>query len=106
MIKITVVVLGCVGVFAACAAGDAAAVVARRKGDRWFIAVENSSQVRKLEIGLSFLGKGTWTLKGFRDDPKGVLDSCVGDERKVSAGDILRVSVNSCGGYIAMATRD
>ena len=80
--------------------------MARRKGDRWFIAVENSSQVRKLEIGLSFLGKGTWTLKGFRDDPKGVLDSCVGDERKVSAGDILRVSVNSCGGYIAMATRD
>ena len=80
--------------------------MARRKGDRWFIAVENSSQARKLEIGLSFLGKGTWTLKGFRDDPKGVLDSCVGDERKVSAGDILRVSVNSCGGYIAMATRD
>jgi len=78
--------------------------MARRKGDRWFIAVENASQVRTVEIGLSFLGEGAWILKGFRDDPKGVLDSCVGEEREVSSGDILRIEVNSCGGYVAEVT--
>ena len=75
---------------------------ARSAFGRW-----NAAGVIDARIGTCLaLGKGTRTLKGFRDDPKGVLDSCVGDERKVSAGDILRVSVNSCGGYIAMATRD
>ena len=78
--------------------------MARRKEDRWFIAVENASQVRTVEIGLSFLGEGAWILKGFRDDPKGVLDSCVGEEREVSSGDILRIKVNSCGGYVAEVT--
>ena len=37
-------------------------------------------------------------------NPKGVLDSCVGEEREVSSGDILRIKVNSCGGYVAEVT--
>jgi len=76
--------------------------MARRKGYRWFIAVENASQARTVEIDLSFLGKGTWILKGFKDDPKGVLDSCIGEEMEVTASDNIRVAVNSCGGYVAM----
>lgn len=44
-------------------------VVAKRKGDKWFLAALNNSEVngREVEITLDFLGEGDFQLTGFRD---------------------------------------
>ena len=79
--------------------------VAKRKGDRWFVAVENASQPKALNLPLSFLKDGEWNLLGFKDNPRGKLDDCVKETRAVKPADSLKLRIAPCGGYVALLTR-
>ena len=80
--------------------------MARRRGSRWFVAVENAAQERVLDLRLGFLGDGRWRLVGFKDDPNGRLDACVREERTVRPSEGISITVRPCGGYIAMLEND
>ena len=43
------------------------AVVARRKGDEWYVSAINSWTPRKVEIAFPFLGEGKWKAEIFAD---------------------------------------
>ena len=45
-------------------------VIARRKGNDWFIAGNTNEDGRTLQIPLSFLGKGDYQLTSFNDGPQ------------------------------------
>ena len=79
-----------------------ALAMAKRTAGRWFLAVENGAEARKLDIRLGFLGAGRWNLLGFWDDPSGRLDAAVREERTVTSGESVGLDIRSCGGYVAM----
>ena len=54
----TIVLHGVIGDFIA---------VARRKGDKWYIGAMTDSSPRELELNLSFLKEGTFTMEVFKD---------------------------------------
>ncbi len=48
--------------------------VAKRKGGKWFVAIENGTEDRTLEIPLSVLGTGKWRMKKFADAESSNID--------------------------------
>lgn len=47
---------------------DAYAVVARRKGNVWYVAGITNGDPRSYQLNTSFLGGGTWKMESFSDD--------------------------------------
>jgi alpha-glucosidase len=85
------------------------AVVAKRKGDKWFIGgITNDAQkVRNLQLDLSFLDKGkSYTITYFEDGINAARQAM--DYRKktmqVTAGSKLNVKMVRNGGYAAVIT--
>ena len=79
----------------------AVAVMARRKGSDWFIAVINGAQPRRIELPLSFLpSKATYKATVARDvgDPAAID---VKFEVKLSASDRLDIDCAAGGGFVA-----
>jgi alpha-glucosidase len=78
--------------------------VAKRKGSRWFIAIENGAQDRSLEIPLSFLGSGKWSMRKFADregtDLGFDISECV-----VAPSGKLKLSLRAKGGFVAWLRR-
>ena len=58
-------------------------VVARRRGDRWYVGAMTNWTSREIEIDTGFLADGVWTLTAFGDGPHAATD----------ATDYVRVSV-------------
>ncbi len=80
------------------------AVFARRSGDRWFVGVLNGPAPRALEVDLGFLGKGKYRALLARD--KGEDGAAVElEERDVTAGDTLPLSLRPGGGFVARFSR-
>ena len=79
--------------------------MARRSGKRWFVAVENGAQPRRMDIPLIFLGRGKWQMLSFHDDPSGALDSCVRDCRVMSENDRIQVEMQAKGGFVALLSK-
>lgn len=74
--------------------------VARRSGDRWFLAAMNGDATATLNVPLNFLGRKKWTLHRFADDPKfsnyqTVLESNAG----VNAETVLTLILAPGGGF-------
>ncbi len=85
------------------------AVLARRRGDEWFVGGMNAGEARTLDVPLSFLDKGRrWTAHVYSDDPGAPTRTKVRVERfTVNAGTTLRMSMRERGGQavrIAPAT--
>jgi len=80
--------------------GDYVAV-ARRRGDVWYLGAMSDWTPRELELNLSFLGEGKWSLVAFEDGAN--ADRTAGDyrrvERTVRAGDVLTVRLAPGGGW-------
>jgi alpha-glucosidase len=79
-------------------------VLARRSGDRWFLAVLNGPETRTLRIPLSFLSNGTYHSLMVRDqmaDP-GTLKR---EEATVSKVDAIEIQLRASGGFIARFTQ-
>ena len=75
-------------------------VVARRKGDRWFIGAMAGANGRKVTVPLDFLGTGAFKARVFADGPAVATtptDVAV-SERAVKAGESLVLDLAAGGG--------
>jgi alpha-glucosidase len=72
---------------------------ARRKGDRWFLAIMNGTTPRTLRIPLSFLGRGRYRALLVRDDKQN-SGSLKIENVTQEAGDFLTIELVSGGGFI------
>ncbi len=81
-------------------------VLARRSGDKWWLAAMNGEQPLELDLPLSFLGPGEWTARVFADGtdpaaPETVLEQSVA----LPAARTLRLSLQGGGGFSAVLSR-
>ena len=77
--------------------------VARRSGNRWFIGSMNGDTARTLQVPLTFLPAGRYTLHAFADRPDTPdypdrVDTVV---RTIDAGAVLTITMAPGGGYAA-----
>ena len=82
-------------------------VVARRKGDMWYVAAMTDWTARNLTIDLSFLGEGTYEAEIFSDGVNAEKEATDYKHTKqsVKAGDKLDVHLASGGGWTALITK-
>jgi len=80
------------------------AAFARRKGDSWFIGIINGSDKKDIDIPLSFLKGGFYTLNAYEDDPERG-DKIVKKTSNVGKSDHIRLSIRPAGGYVAEITK-
>jgi alpha-glucosidase len=78
-------------------------VVAKRKGDRWYLGAMNGNSARKVSLPLSFLGGGSWTADLWLDGDK--PNAIRRDSRGVAAGDALGLDLAATGGAVAVLRR-
>lgn len=82
-------------------------VIARRSGDRWYLAAMNGDEPATLRVPLSFLGEGRWSLRAFADtadsatQPTKIAESTTA----VSATETLELTLAPAGGYAAVLSR-
>jgi alpha-glucosidase len=80
------------------------AVFARRRGDRWFVGVLNGPGQRTVALDLGFLGKGKYRALLARD--KGEDGAAIElEERDVTRGDTLPLSLRPGGGFVGRFSR-
>ncbi len=79
-------------------------VIARRSGDRWYLAAMNGDAPLTLKVPLKFLGTGAWNLRAFADTPESASQpEKISDTTKsVSAVDTVELTLAPAGGYAAV----
>ena len=81
-------------------------VIARRSGDRWFLAAMNSDAAASLKVPLNFLGRKKWTLHSFADDPKfSDYQTVVESTSGVNARTVLTLSLAPGGGFAGIISK-
>jgi len=78
-------------------------VLAKRKGETWYLGAMNGDSVRKVSIPLSFLGRGSWTADLWLDGDK--TEAIRRDRRSTSASDTLGLDLAATGGAVAVLNR-
>lgn len=76
------------------------AAIARRKGDIWYLSVLNDETPYKGELNMSFLPKGTYRMTVASDEGSNYKKIVISN-RKIKAGQKLKVDLLSGGGYLA-----
>ena len=76
------------------------AAIARRKGDIWYLSVLNGETPYKGELNMSFLPKGTYRMTVASDEGSNYKKIVISN-RKIKAGQKLKVDLLSGGGYLA-----
>ena len=78
-------------------------VLARRKGDEWYVAAINSWKPRKISFNASFLGEGKWCAEIFEDGVNADRDATdyVKKSATVAAGDAISAKLAPGGGWTA-----
>jgi alpha-glucosidase len=81
-------------------------VIARRSGDRWWLAAMNSETPLKVRVPLKFLGSGPWRLQSFADTAEGATkpEQLAEREQTITASDTLELDLAPVGGYAASST--
>jgi len=78
-------------------------IIARRKGNEWFVGAMTNWTPRELTIDLSFLGTGEYTAEIFKDGINADRDAT--DYKKeiitVKSSDKLNVKLMNGGGWVA-----
>ncbi|MTI38720.1 glycoside hydrolase family 97 catalytic domain-containing protein, partial [Fulvivirga lutimaris] len=95
----TVVLKGAVGDYIA---------VARRKGNKWYIGAMTDWDARSLELDLSFLGDGDYTMEVFKD---GINAGMFAEDYKKETTTVqkdakVKVELSSGGGWTAIIKKD
>ncbi len=82
-------------------------VLARRSGERWYLAAMNGEDAAQLQAPLKFLGKGKWTARSFADKADGSdYMAVVESTREVNAESALPLSLAPGGGsFVAIISR-
>ena len=78
--------------------------LARRSGNRWYLAAMNGDDAATLNLPLKYLGKGQWTLRSFTDRVDGKPDEVVESSQLVDASTVLPVKFSAAGGFAAKLT--
>lgn len=71
-------------------------VLARRRGDEWYVGAGFSGNARVATVSLDFLGDGTWTADVYRDGP---VDRIIAETITVDVGGKVDVPVAANGGF-------
>ena len=77
-------------------------VVARRRGDAWYLGGMTAAAGCEPALPLGFLGAGTYTAELWLDDPAGGPTAVVRRRRTVTAADTLRPAMPPSGGFAAV----
>jgi alpha-glucosidase len=81
------------------------AVVARRKGDIWYVGGLTNWDARNLDVSLSFLGEGNYTLELYADGPNAHRlgeDYQLSSRTDVKFSNNLPVQLAPGGGFVAI----
>ena len=86
---------------------DSFVVLARRKGDVWYVAGITNRDHRMYLLDTSFLGEGAWRIESFHDSWRTRLDARAYDHElmRVRAGEVIPFRMSSGGGFVARFTR-
>ncbi len=78
------------------------AVVARRKGDVWYVGAINGEEARKVEVRLPFLDSGTHQAEIFRDGPNAAQlgEDYVREQKAISSEAPLMLDLAPGGGSV------
>jgi alpha-glucosidase len=78
-------------------------VTARRKGQVWYLGGISARRARDLELPLSFLGKGRYTARLWKDAPEAETEPnrLATETRSVSSRDSLKIHFALDGGFVA-----
>jgi alpha-glucosidase len=78
-------------------------VMARRKGDAWYIGAMTNEGSREVEVPLEFLGDGAWRLDEWADGPRAdsIPEQIRCSRQVVDQGDTLKIKLAGSGGYAA-----
>jgi alpha-glucosidase len=80
------------------------AAFARRSGDTWFVGIINGDERKNIDIPLSFLPAGTYTMTACEDDPDRD-DGIIQHVSTVSQSDSVKLAIRPKGGFVAKLTR-
>ncbi|MBQ3290002.1 MAG: glycoside hydrolase family 97 catalytic domain-containing protein [Kiritimatiellae bacterium] len=82
---------------------DSFVVIARRKGDVWYVAGITNGDHRTYQLDTSFLGEGVWRMESFHDNWRTRNDAQAYDHEtmRVRAGETIAFRMASGGGFIA-----
>jgi alpha-glucosidase len=81
-------------------------VIARRSGERWFLAAMNGDATATLNVPLNFLGRKKWALHSFADDPKSPnYQAVVESTSSVNAKTVLTLSLAPGGGFAGIINK-
>ncbi len=78
-------------------------VIARRQGERWFLAGMTNSEARDVNVDLSFLSQGTFDMVSFEDGPNAArhAEDYKRCSNVVSGADQVMIKMSSGGGFVA-----
>ena len=87
------------------------AIVAKRKGDKWYIGgmTNNREKERIFELPLDFLPKGqTWKMISYEDGVNANKQAMhyIKNEKQVKSGQKIKVKMARNGGFAAVLTLD
>ncbi len=81
--------------------------MARRFGDRWYLAAMGGDEAKNLKLPLTFLADGDWTLQRFSDNIESDdYKSVVRSTETVNAQTVLSLSLKAAGGFAAILTKN
>jgi hypothetical protein len=86
-----------------CLSGEpgASVIVARRKGNEWFVGALNADTASAASVPMSFLGAGSWRVSIIKD---GASDrEWQNESRTVTAKDSIDVAIRARGGFVMHA---
>ncbi|RLB12243.1 MAG: hypothetical protein DRG82_17280 [Deltaproteobacteria bacterium] len=79
-------------------------VLARKKGDKWYLGAMTDWDERELEVPLDFLGGGNWKAKVWADGKKAATrpEDVKVTEIEITPGEPLSIKMAPGGGYVAV----
>jgi alpha-glucosidase len=75
-------------------------VIARRKGQVWYVGGMAAGQRQELDLPLTFLGQDAYQADLYLDDPAGGPTSLTRRKEKVTAEGVLRIVMPPSGGFV------
>lgn len=76
--------------------------LARRKGDKWFIAGINSGEKRDIDINLGFINDGKFEIEIFEDKPGKEMTNLLIRKETVTKDSTLHITLSADGGFCTL----
>ncbi|SDT04601.1 alpha-glucosidase [Mucilaginibacter mallensis] len=80
-------------------------IIAKRKGDNWYIGAMTNSNQRVLKVNTDFLSKGDYILTAWNDE-RGFPEKLNKTKRNVTAQSFITISMDAAGGWAGVIVRN